>query len=106
VIAHTRLASTNAMRNEPPPHSIAIPGNLHMFAVPTAIPIATATKANLLPNASLTPDQPQFFTRRSSESIDPERFKLGYRFFFEKQGCYGPGGSGGVGHAEHSVPGG
>ena len=96
MIAHTRLASTNAMRNEPPPHSVAIPGNLHMFAVPTAIPIATATKANLLPNASLTPDQPQVFTR----------LKLGYRSFFEKQGCYGPGGGGGVGHAEHSVPGG
>ena len=59
-IAHTRLAVTNAMRNEPPPHSAATLMNLHTFPVPTAILIAAATKANLHPNTSLVRDHPQF----------------------------------------------
>jgi hypothetical protein len=53
-MAHTRLAITKAMRKVPPPHSPATLGNLQMFPVPTAIPMAATIKANLLPNLSLT----------------------------------------------------
>jgi hypothetical protein len=59
-IAHTRLAVTNAVRDEPTPHSAATLMNLHMFAIPTVILIAAATKTDLLPNTCHTLGHPQF----------------------------------------------
>ena len=67
--------------NESPPHSAATQGDLHLFPVPTAIRIAAATKANLLPNTSLTLDHahnPKRGVSRTSILLAAEQARSGF----------------------------
>src|SRR5699024_3124415 len=50
--AHTRFATPSAIRNDPPPHSPTTRGNRQRLPVPTAIPMAAATKVNRFLNTS------------------------------------------------------